>query len=354
MKNTADNLINILAAQISARSYLEIGVREGDTFFNVDILHKTAVDPNFQFDPEEHKEENISFFPITSDEFFENFPEEQKKEPYNREDSDFTFDIIYIDGMHTYEQAYKDFTNSLRFSHEKTVWIFDDTLPWDPLSAYPNQETSLKYRKLMGLAGRQWHGDVFKAIVAIHEFNQDFSYATHIDSGNPQTIVWRGQGTRVCIGGEEAIDKFDVYTLYDNASVLNPMKQRDILPLIGTAIDDKDFHTADPSEIVWQAKTFREIDLSQTSCHVDQLSEQFAASIKDLKNVNSSQSSNLKKIIDQKNKEIVELTRKIKIQTDLLETKRRNIVRHIRSAVMKASIFLAACIGTSVAIIKYL
>ena len=292
---------------------------------------------------------------MTSDEFFEKFPEIQRESPYNREDgSDFIFDIIYIDGMHTYEQAYKDFVNSLRYSHEKTVWIFDDTLPWDPLSAYPNQDISLKYRDLMGITGTPWHGDVFKAIVAVHEFQHDFSYATHINNGNPQTIVWRAPAERVTFGGEDAIAKLDVYQLFENNSLLNPMRLKEILPLVGTPIHDKDFHEVHPSECVRRVSTAREQDLLRTACHVDALREQISDSFKDLKTANKSEVDTLREVIEQKDMEILRLTGEIKAQTDLLETKRRNIVRHIRQAVLKASIFLAACVGAGVAVMKFL
>lgn len=62
-------LINYLARKTLAKSYIEIGVFNGDTFLNVDIAQKTAVDPNFRFKYMEHKSENTFYFPVTSDAF---------------------------------------------------------------------------------------------------------------------------------------------------------------------------------------------------------------------------------------------------------------------------------------------
>lgn len=357
-------VINKIAKEMEAKSYLEIGVHKGGTFLNVEIQQKTAVDPLFDFDTEAHQGKNIVYCNTSSDSFFKSFVDLQKKPPYNQKDSNFKFDIIFIDGMHTYQQSYRDFLNSLPYSHDKTLWIFDDTLPYDPISAYPDMLISYKYRKLLNLSGNQWHGDVFKSIIAIHEFNKEFSYATHIDNGNPQTFVWKTstKAKRNDLGGEDFIKTFTVIDLYENVHLLNTMKLESIYKLIGSVIDDDDMSRVSPNVYVRKLITENE---KNYKTKIQKLEEENSVSAKIIE-------------IDQDNKKILEsLTQQktssqnsidgesdlintlkaqislLKKQKDDLENARRNIVRHIKKAALKSTLALIACLVLTTAILKF-
>lgn len=59
-------------------------------------------------------------------------------------------DLAFIDGMHLFEYALRDFMNIQRFAHERTIVVFDDVLPY-----------------AHAIAGRHplpgdWTGDVWK------------------------------------------------------------------------------------------------------------------------------------------------------------------------------------------------
>lgn len=56
------------------------------------------------------------------------------------------YDLIAIDGLHTFEQAIRDLLSSMRFSHPCTIWLIDDTLPCDVFSAIPDRERSFRER----------------------------------------------------------------------------------------------------------------------------------------------------------------------------------------------------------------
>lgn len=170
--------VNALAQAIGAETYLEIGVAEGKTFFAVDMPNKVAVDPKFRFDVGSLPLGSGDFYEVTSDEFFTTFPNAKK------------FDIIFLDGLHTFEQTFRDFCSSLSFSHDKTVWVIDDVFPNDIYSAWPNQREAVAARHAAGGKSGQWHGDVFKLVVAIHEFFPTLSFMT-FEERNQQTIVWR-------------------------------------------------------------------------------------------------------------------------------------------------------------------
>jgi hypothetical protein len=183
--------INALAQRFQSAKYLEIGVSRGKTFFSVNLPLKIAVDPRFRFDPKEHSEDGALYFPVTSDEFFAAFPGTPEASRYFEPDGRLTFDIIYIDGLHTFEQSLRDFENSRNFCHQNTIWIMDDTVPSDVFSSIPDQALALESRKLAGGTGGAWHGDVFKTLLAIHDFHPDISYCTVMGPGNPQTVLWQ-------------------------------------------------------------------------------------------------------------------------------------------------------------------
>lgn len=235
---TASTRINIIADKFKFSTYLEIGIRKGNTFTKIALPHKTGVDPEFAFDIDTHKSPLISYFPTTSDVFFSNFPRNLAHPPYNYREK-FSFDIIYIDGLHTFEQSYRDFKNSIPFSHDKTVWIFDDTVPSDPWSALPDQEVSFKFREMAGVSGHPWHGDVYKTIFAIHDFHKDFSYATQIDVGNPQTIVWKSNTVQrqQFFSNIEDINSLSYFDMLDNIHFLCPTSDLTAIEMIGMEVN---------------------------------------------------------------------------------------------------------------------
>ena len=88
--------INYLAKQLNANSYLEIGVNEGRTFFSVKVQRKVGVDPSFRFDRRATQSDTINLHDTTFDAFFLPTPSNEY------------YDIIAIDGLHTFEQTFRD------------------------------------------------------------------------------------------------------------------------------------------------------------------------------------------------------------------------------------------------------
>ena len=127
-------------------SYLEIGCFEDETFNKINIDKKIGVDPN--------SGGNVR---LTSDNFFK----------INKD----SFDIIFIDGLHTFEQVKKDITNSLNLLNKNGVLLLHDCLPQKVRDqACPR-------------AHEHWNGDVWKAIVECRTLKNIDTYTCFADQG---------------------------------------------------------------------------------------------------------------------------------------------------------------------------
>tara|TARA_Y100000310_G_scaffold343740_1_gene452794 strand:- start:2314 stop:2904 length:591 start_codon:yes stop_codon:yes gene_type:complete len=131
MKQSTEWLV-MFAKMLKPKRYLEIGVKRGETFWEV-MRHcgeSVGLEPdsklyaNLMKDKKDHPE-CIKLFENTSDEFFAS------------EEADNKYDMIFIDGEHTAEQVEKDFNNSIQVLNYNG-WIFiHDTQPPDKKHLQP-------------------------------------------------------------------------------------------------------------------------------------------------------------------------------------------------------------------------
>ena len=117
--------------------YLEIGVRQGDSLA-LARCPAIAVDP---FPEIAAVPEQAQVFAEASDDFFEHDAPEALVSPP---------DLVFIDGMHLFEYALRDFMNVERWAHPATAVVIDDVLPNHPAQAERDRRTLV------------WTGDVWK------------------------------------------------------------------------------------------------------------------------------------------------------------------------------------------------
>jgi hypothetical protein len=175
--DSARRINKLLAARPGETRYLEIGVWQGGTLESVCATERWGVEPTPQFDAPTVPA-GVTIHVCTSDVFFSTL------------DADVQFDVVFLDGLHTYAQTYRDLINALRVCPSGFVLI-DDVVPADSDSAHPDRQYA---RRAAKLAGRPpiWHGDVFKAVIAMSRYHSDqLDFCTIVDTGNPQTVVWR-------------------------------------------------------------------------------------------------------------------------------------------------------------------
>ena len=140
------DLIEYLIEKNNYTNYLEIGCDQNQLFSRVLIENKIGIDP-------------VSGGNIrkTSDDFF--------KENVNK------FDIVFIDGLHTYEQVKKDILNSVNFLNKNGIILVHDCMP-DSLG----KQAVPRYKM-------QWNGDVWKAIVDLRQKENLDIYTCEMDQG---------------------------------------------------------------------------------------------------------------------------------------------------------------------------
>lgn len=98
------DLILKLIDRVNAQSYLEIGCDKNQIFSNINCKNKVGVDPS--------KGGNLR---MTSDDYFSTYRD--------------MFDIIFIDGLHHYDQVTRDLNNSLERLNNHGYIIIHDLLP---------------------------------------------------------------------------------------------------------------------------------------------------------------------------------------------------------------------------------
>lgn len=166
--------------------YLEIGVSEGTTFHAIGADFKVAVDPVFQFDFDSAKKSSDAseYHQVTSDFFFSKIA---SRYPH--------FDVIYLDGLHTFEQTLRDLLNSLRYITDRGVIVVDDVIPSSYHASLPNPAEFSALHHSLGLrdaavaSDGSWMGDVFKLVFFVSAFLPEFSYRTTGDN-HGQLVLW--------------------------------------------------------------------------------------------------------------------------------------------------------------------
>ena len=142
---TRYDIINYIIKKNDYKRYLEIGISNGDCFKNICIDYKDSVDP-----VKGVYVKNV----MTSDEYF------------YRLDSNFKFDIVFIDGLHLDYQVYTDIINSLKHIQPLGTIVCHDMNP--PFEVVQREENILG----------EWNGNCWKAFVRLKAKRSDLEMCT--------------------------------------------------------------------------------------------------------------------------------------------------------------------------------
>lgn len=156
---TRTELINTLIRKNNYNTYLEIGVntpaQPGYNWSGISVAIKHGVDPNVD-----------TTYKMTSNDFFEKHVSRK-------------YDIIFIDGLHLFDQVYKDIINSLKWLEPGGTIVVHDCNPIEEITQRRIRESDA------------WHGDVWKAIVKLRMEAEDLSIHT-VDTDEGCAIIRPG------------------------------------------------------------------------------------------------------------------------------------------------------------------
>jgi hypothetical protein len=175
-------------------TYLEIGCDQDENFSKIDLKEKIGVDPK-----------SGGTHRMTSDTFFKS----NKKK----------FDFIYVDGLHTYEQAIKDIKNALVFLNENGIILLHDCLPkkiWNQIVP-----------RIYG----HWNGDVWKAIVETRTWNHVDTVTIIADHG--LGLIKKNKNSNILMDKIKNFKKLkykDYYTKHQK--YMNPINFEDLHKVI--------------------------------------------------------------------------------------------------------------------------
>ncbi|MGQ0675227.1 MAG: class I SAM-dependent methyltransferase [Rhodospirillales bacterium] len=182
-------ILQRVATALNARHYLEIGVSKGESFFPLRIARKVAVDPHPRLSWRKRLRNCLgnplnlfnAYYPVASDEYFA-----RVRPPPGG------FDLVFIDGLHTYEQALRDTLNALKVLKPGGVVALHDCNPPHAAAGFParSYEDAAAARP-PGWTG-EWCGDVWKAIVHLRAFHPELDVAV-LDCDYGVGLVRRGR-----------------------------------------------------------------------------------------------------------------------------------------------------------------
>jgi hypothetical protein len=187
---TRSLIVNNIIDRKKYETYLEIGCDKNILFNSVKIKKKIGIDPV--------SGGNIR---MSSDNFFKN---NQDK-----------FDLIFIDGLHQYEQVKRDVYNSLKFLNDNGVILLHDCMPSSFMRQAPKRSSNI------------WNGDVWKNIVEFRTFDQIDTYTIYADHGIG--LILKRKNRNKLLLKIESFDKLKFQDYYKNYKLfLNIVNFKDL------------------------------------------------------------------------------------------------------------------------------
>lgn len=152
------SLLQRIHEHLRPRTYVEIGVRHGQSMSVArpgtrSIGIDPAADIRFPIG------DAARIFDMTSDEFF-------ARHDLRAELGGLPVDLAFIDGLHLFDYALRDFANLERFCSRRSVVLVHDCLPIDAVTSARERTTDV------------WSGDVWKLVICLRRRRPALSVTT--------------------------------------------------------------------------------------------------------------------------------------------------------------------------------
>jgi len=154
------DFLNEIILKNQYESFLEIGSYYGFTLEHVNCKNIVGIDPIKKFEIPDNIT-NIKYYEMYSDDFFKN-------------NKDY-FDLVYIDGDHSYTQVVNDLINTLLYLNKNGTVVLDDVCPIDKISSMKDHKESLNARQSNNDNRTEWMGDVYKILFLLNNIKLKYS-----------------------------------------------------------------------------------------------------------------------------------------------------------------------------------
>lgn len=200
------DLLDRIHRAVLPRGYVEIGVRDGASLaIALPGTRAVAIDPVPIIDKKHSRHTRV--FQLTSDDYFAS---RDLLADLDRA----LLDMAFIDGMHLFEFALRDFMHIERLAHADTVVLVHDCYPVDEATAERDCTTEC------------WSGDVWKLITCLKESRPDLRISV-VDVPPTGLAIIAGLNPASTVLADRYDDLFRRYvdapyaTLGDKAATLN-------------------------------------------------------------------------------------------------------------------------------------
>lgn len=194
-------LVNLLLSKKINPAYLEIGCASNTLFDSVPVLSKVGVDPA-----------SGGTVRATSDRFFES--------------NESRFDVIFIDGLHTYDQVRRDILNSIACLNDGGCIALHDMLPRNWIEHHV---------PVLTLPSDPWTGDVWKVAFELARTEGIDFRILRIDRGIGVLRALRPHVTLMDLSGELRDKEFSYF--YENIGKLPIFEWEDSQTWLATTND---------------------------------------------------------------------------------------------------------------------
>jgi hypothetical protein len=145
------SFLRVLHERLAPATYFEIGVRTGSSLA-LSRCRSVGVDPDYRITAE--LDGDVSLVRTISDEYFSR---PDPLAPFGGR----PIELAFIDGLHLFEFALRDFVNVERHATPTSVVVFDDMFPRTADEAARERHT------------KAWTGDVYKVMTVLREYRPD-------------------------------------------------------------------------------------------------------------------------------------------------------------------------------------
>lgn len=237
---SSTDFLDRIHERVLPRTYAEIGVFHGKSLARaLPGTQIVGIDP--AYDIRCRIDRRAKLFRSTSDDFFS-----------THDLSDVlgaAVDLAFIDGMHLFEYALRDFINIERHAHSDTVVLIDDCVP-------PNERAASRERSGSG----PWCGDVWKLPLALRSFRPDLDVVTFATQPSGTAMVQ-------CLDSSSKVleKRFsEIVTEYDSMGYAEFTAQEQLLlpwtadqsDVMESLVRAAPLRTDDPTRLRW-ARTWR-------------------------------------------------------------------------------------------------